>query len=236
MGTRRDSAPAPTPASVGTSPETSALPSVYQLRVWLLGVSPMVWRRLLVCGDSTIEDLHYTLQIAMGWSDTHLNRFRIHGKDYGVAHLGGIAFADDPARLRLDSFGFRLREKLLYEYDFHDFWQHEIRVERIPPLEDTQSYPVCIAGHRAKPPEGCGGRRAFFERCRDMPGEVRRCLEHLAEELEARDAESLRDRLEQLAALRPWLDLERFDRRKANQRLRRYAQGERLELFAELLN
>ncbi|MEZ5576607.1 MAG: hypothetical protein R3F44_13670 [Candidatus Competibacteraceae bacterium] len=36
---------------------------VYQLRVWLQGVSPMVWRRLLVRSDSTIADLHYTLQI-----------------------------------------------------------------------------------------------------------------------------------------------------------------------------
>jgi hypothetical protein len=59
---------------------------------------------------------------------------------------------------------------------------------------------------------------------------MRRCLEQLAEDLVARDAESLRDRLEHLAALHPWLNLERFDRRQVNQRLRRYAQGERLEL------
>ena len=29
----------------------------------------MIWRRLLVSGESTIEDLHYILQIAMGWSE-----------------------------------------------------------------------------------------------------------------------------------------------------------------------
>jgi hypothetical protein len=235
VGARRNPAPAPSEAGI-PPPEASSSPVVYQLRIWLRGISPMIWRRLLVRSDSTIEDLHYTLQIVMGWTDTHLNQFRIHGKDYGVAHLGGIAFTDAPAQVRLDSFGFRPREKFLYEYDFHDFWQHEIRVERILPLEDTQSYPVCIAGHRASPPEDCGGRRAFFERCREIPGEMRRCLEQLAEDLTARNADSLRDRLEHLAALRPWLDLERFDRRKVNQRLRRYAQGERLELFAEFLD
>jgi hypothetical protein len=31
----------------------------YQLKVVLQGISPMIWRRLLVSGDSTIVDLHY---------------------------------------------------------------------------------------------------------------------------------------------------------------------------------
>ncbi|MCP3933553.1 MAG: plasmid pRiA4b ORF-3 family protein [Bacteroidetes bacterium] len=34
-------------------------PAIYQLKVILLGVSPMIWRRLLIHGDSTISDLHY---------------------------------------------------------------------------------------------------------------------------------------------------------------------------------
>src|SRR6266511_2473044 len=51
--------------------------SIYQLKVVLLGISPMIWRRLLVRGDSTIADLHHILQIAMGWTDTHLHQFRI---------------------------------------------------------------------------------------------------------------------------------------------------------------
>ena len=44
-------------------------PVIYQIKMVLLGISPMIWRRLLVKSDSTIEDLHYTLQIAMGWED-----------------------------------------------------------------------------------------------------------------------------------------------------------------------
>ena len=63
---------------------------IYQLKVVLLGISPMIWRRVLVHGDSTIADLHYIIQIAMGWSDDHLHQFRIHGKLYGIARIGGI--------------------------------------------------------------------------------------------------------------------------------------------------
>ena len=59
---------------------------VYQFKVVLRGISPMIWRRLLLRSDHSIADLHYTIQIAMVWSDSHLHRFHIHGKDYGVAH------------------------------------------------------------------------------------------------------------------------------------------------------
>jgi hypothetical protein len=36
----------------------------------------MISRRLLVSRDCPITDLHYFIQIAMGWSDDHLNRLR----------------------------------------------------------------------------------------------------------------------------------------------------------------
>jgi hypothetical protein len=36
---------------------------VYQLRVVLRGISPLIWRRLLIRSDSSIADLHRTLQI-----------------------------------------------------------------------------------------------------------------------------------------------------------------------------
>ncbi len=53
---------------------------IYQLRVYLREISPTIWRRLLLRSDSTITDLHYTLQIAMGWTDFHLHQFVIRGK------------------------------------------------------------------------------------------------------------------------------------------------------------
>ena len=59
------------------------------------GISPLIWRRLLVRSDATIADLHATLQLALGWTDEHLNRFVIQGREYGVAHIGGMSFRDD---------------------------------------------------------------------------------------------------------------------------------------------
>jgi Plasmid pRiA4b ORF-3-like protein len=41
--------------------EPSSVIDVYQLHVWLCEISPLIWRRLLVRSDSTIADLHYTV-------------------------------------------------------------------------------------------------------------------------------------------------------------------------------
>ncbi len=216
-----------------SEPPTNLEPVVYQLRVVLRGVSPLIWRRLLVRSDSTVADLHTTLQQALGWSDEHLNRFVIHGREYGVYHDGGIAFRDDPRRVRLVDLGLRVRERFMYEYDFTDGRQHDARVEQILPLDPRRGYPVCIGGPRAVPPEDCGGPWAFLElRQRYSVFRVAdRLLELLkpvtlsvgqedddgAEQADVDDA--VDDHYEELVHLLRWLKIDRFDRRAANRQL-----------------
>lgn len=40
--------------------------SVVQIKVWLLQLSPMVWRRVLMLIGDTLRDLHGIIQVAMG--------------------------------------------------------------------------------------------------------------------------------------------------------------------------
>jgi hypothetical protein len=187
--------------------------------VVLCGVSPLIWRRVLVRSDSTIADLHTTLQLVFGWSDEHLHRFVVHGRQYGISYEGGLTFCGDPHDIRVADLGLRAGERFVYEYDFTDGWGHDVRVEQILPLETTRRYPVCIGGRRAVPPEDCGGPWAFMElRQRFAPF---RLAERLVEIIEAvgsgsDDVDDLRDDLEEL---RPWIEIDRFDRRAANQRL-----------------
>lgn len=84
---------------------------VYQLRVWIREISPQIWRRLLVRSDSTIAQLHDTLQIAFGWTDEHLHQFLIRGKPYRIGRSRGISFDDNPHQIRLCDFHFRTRER-----------------------------------------------------------------------------------------------------------------------------
>ncbi|MBD2527166.1 hypothetical protein [Nostoc sp. FACHB-133] len=41
---------------------------IYQLHIFILGISPMIWRRIKIRSDSTIADLHYIIQIVMSRS------------------------------------------------------------------------------------------------------------------------------------------------------------------------
>jgi hypothetical protein len=90
----------------------------------------------------------------MGWSDSHLHRFHIHGKDYGVAHEGGLTFSDDPNPVPLAQLGFRLRERFLYEYDFYDNWKHDIPLEEVLPLNFKRVFPLLYRGTEADSARG----------------------------------------------------------------------------------
>lgn len=79
---------------------------IYQLRIVLKDVSPIIWRRILVKDSTSIADLHRILQVILEWDDDHLNKFIIYGKDYGVYHDGGIGFSDDPRTIHLKDFQF----------------------------------------------------------------------------------------------------------------------------------
>jgi Plasmid pRiA4b ORF-3-like protein len=138
----------------------------YQLKVALRGLSPLIWRRFLVRADTSIAELHYILQLVMGWTDSHLHRFLIHGKEYGIVSDSGIGFADDPRQIRLRDFRFRLRERFVYEYDFGSHWLPDIRVEQIVAAEARRIYPICIGGRRAVPPEACRGVEAYVAQWR----------------------------------------------------------------------
>ena len=135
---------------------------IYQLRIRLDRISPLIWRRLLVTDATTIAELHAIIQIAFGWSDSHLHQFVIHGKHYGIAYLGGLSFADNPDQVRLADFRFRTGERFFYEYNFHVPWRHEVRVEQIGSPAPGQRYPVCVGRARAAPPEECDGPHAFL--------------------------------------------------------------------------
>jgi len=98
---------------------------VYQLRAVLRGISPLIWRRLLVLGESTVAQLHEVLQVAFGWEDEHLNRFEIRGREYGVYRDGGPLFTADASKVRLCDLKLRRLERFMYEYDFGDSVRRE---------------------------------------------------------------------------------------------------------------
>lgn len=196
---------------------------VYQLHILLLKISPAIWRRVLVPSDQSLVDLHHILQIVMGWDDTHLHRFLIHGKTHGISREGGLCFRSNPKQIRLSDLHLRLKERFLYEYDFEAFWQHQIRLENILPFSSIKTYPRCIGGARQAPPEWCNGPLAYLEQKQYYSvGHIERRLLEIVEDEEAR----VGDYGEEAATMLFWLQAETFDRSAVNNRLALFAAGD----------
>ncbi len=131
--------------------------SIYQLRIVLRGISPLIWRRVLVPSKTTLAHLHAILQILFAWSDEHLHSFHIHGREYGSS---GASTHD----VWLHDLCLHRGERFRYVYDFGAYWECDIRLEALLPLAPRRVYPICTGGKRAAPPEDCQGAWGYLER------------------------------------------------------------------------
>ncbi|HEX9867810.1 MAG TPA: plasmid pRiA4b ORF-3 family protein, partial [Candidatus Tectomicrobia bacterium] len=98
-------------------------PSVYQFRVVLQGISPLIWRRLRIRSDLSLATFHAALQIVFASSDTHVHSFHIHGKTYGSSQLGGPHVDVDARHLPLVASRLHRGERFSYIYNFIDHWE-----------------------------------------------------------------------------------------------------------------
>jgi hypothetical protein len=137
---------------------------VYTLKITLLGTDPPVWRRVALRGDVALEDLHWVVQLAMGWTNSHLHQFFVGKRRFGQPHPDyGDDRMDDEADFTLTEVAPRKGAKLRYEYDFGDSWMHEIAVEKIDKAAADHKHPVCTDGERNCPPEDVGGIWGYSE-------------------------------------------------------------------------
>lgn len=138
----------------------------FVVRLDLRDVRPPVWRRLELRGDLTLLDLHYILQIAMGWQDCHLHRFRAGASRWAPYFRTefDLSEGDDgipEGEVRLDQVVAKKGDALCYEYDFGDSWHHLLKVEKV--LDEVPETVRCTGGRMACPPEDSGGIYGFAE-------------------------------------------------------------------------
>ena len=203
-------------------------PMVMRLRITLLGLKPIPWRRIEVAAVTTLADLHAVIQAAMGWEDVHLHCFRILGRRYDgeYADLTRVLLAD----LRL-----RAGERFTYTYNHFAGWEHELRVEAVGPGQPRRRYPRCVGGQHSCPPEWCASPEALDEIRGDLLGlsyaeDLDLMIAFGRAVLDARDG-TVRDALDAVGEDELRLALARqrrretllagFDRRRANEALAR---------------
>ncbi|MHC4699003.1 MAG: plasmid pRiA4b ORF-3 family protein, partial [Planctomycetota bacterium] len=142
---------------------------LYQFKITLKDIRPPIWRRIQV-KDCSLDKLHEHIQTAMGWTNSHLHRFKIDDTLYGDPDLLCEGWEDESSPVNsletkvstiIPEDGTQIRFE--YEYDFGDGWEHEILFERCLQAEKGYRYPVCVEGERACPPEDVGGTYGYEE-------------------------------------------------------------------------
>lgn len=139
------------------------------LRVELDEITPPIWRRLREASTIALDDLHLAIQAAMGWDNYHLHQWRSRSdpNDRNLpTYKPTYAFADwetdederDEAGVPLTTLLHDVGDRLGYEYDFGDSWDHTITVEAV--TEDAGAT-RCLDGARACPPEDIGGTHGY---------------------------------------------------------------------------
>ena len=97
----------------------------------------------------------------MPWECYHLYEFLIDDERYGDPHP-----ENDPPMLDAGTIDLaRLVERgvggLLYIYDFGDYWEHLIAIEKVFDAKTGAKYPRLVGGERQAPPEDVGGHGGF---------------------------------------------------------------------------
>ena len=111
--------------------------AMYELKITIPGLR--VWRRLRVRGDVNLGLLHAVIQVAMGWTNSHLHQFTIGNKRYSDPRVNSdMSFGEPPdldeGKTALMEVAPREKAKFIYEYDFGDSWVHYVTVEKIHSL------------------------------------------------------------------------------------------------------
>jgi hypothetical protein len=142
----------------------------YRVRVDLKQTDPPTWRRLEVASDLNLAEVHDILQVAFGWTDSHLHGFAAGPEFYGAGAERYLCPFDEEernheevpeAQVRLDEVLAEAGDTLAYAYDYGDGWEHLITLEAALPRRGGAPRAVCTDGRRDGPAEDCGGAGAY---------------------------------------------------------------------------
>jgi len=138
---------------------------IIQLKISLIGSKPVIWRRVLVNGKMTFQELHCVIQLSMGWTNSHLhefvvNRTRISEPFEDIEDEFNEDLVDS-STVTLENEIAKGINSFIYIYDFGDYWEHKVTVEKFLPVNEKIKYPTCVAGKKKCPPDDCGGIYGF---------------------------------------------------------------------------
>jgi hypothetical protein len=146
--------------------------SVVQLHIVLHDCDIEISRKVIVPANLNLAQIHTVIQLAMGWSNSHLYEFRVsdvqfHDVETAYQLLAHFDDDDDRGTIKIvtnwtiadvaEEFG----RNLTYTYDFGDSWLHNIVITPAVDFADGHAGYDLVSMKGLCPPEDCGGISEF---------------------------------------------------------------------------
>lgn len=137
----------------------------YQMKIAIKNSHPPIWRRFIVPAGLTFSQLGFVLNEVMGWFGGHLSQFEFYHlgivveenpEDMGWLDKEVLDSVDTPIEPFMDS-----EDWFTYIYDFGDYWDHRVEIEKILP-EYEFDYPMVLKYKGNTPYEDCGGIYGYY--------------------------------------------------------------------------
>lgn len=134
---------------------------IARLRIQIDEVAPAVIRRVEVPVTIRLDDLHFVLQIAIGWQNCHPFEFRAGATRWGLLDR------DDPASSPLSAEQATLADMLAlgdsfrHDYVFGEDWAHTVALEGTAAADPAVSYPCLVSAQGRCPPADIGGAMGY---------------------------------------------------------------------------
>jgi len=147
------------PAAAPRGPDRAAPAMIARLRVAIDDVAPAVVRRLEVPLDIRLDDLHFVLQIAIGWQNCHPFEFRsaAGGPTWGLVDRDDPDSTTQPAERATLAELYALGRRFHYDYVYGEDWSHTIDIEAAEPAAASTIYPRLLSAEGRCPPADIGG-------------------------------------------------------------------------------
>ena len=136
------------------------------LRIEVLDIEPLIWRRVAVRTSMNLKGVHGVIQAAMGWLDYHSWEFEANKQKYGMLVPNEPEWNErikNAAATKLSPLLAKGVREIGYVYDMGDNWQHRIIIEKLEAGDPGVRYPQFLGGERRCPPEDSGGLPGYYE-------------------------------------------------------------------------
>jgi hypothetical protein len=129
---------------------------IARLIVEIDDVSPRVVRCVEVPLDIRLDDLHFVLQVAIGWQNGHPFEFRVGDAAWGLQDRDAESNPAPAERATLADI-LALGGTFQYDYVFGEDWQHTVTLETRDAAKPGRRYPHLVRAEGRCPPADIGG-------------------------------------------------------------------------------